>query len=77
MLEECAVTAAELLSMGAVGRHDLAGRIFNRLIAERKLLAAYYTSIPGINAPGRTGLWRPPTGRTWIGAVSIRLTVSA
>ena len=46
VLEECAATAAELLGMGAVGRHDLAGRIFNRLIAERKLLAAFYTSIP-------------------------------
>ena len=45
-LDGCATTAAELLGMGAVGRHDLAGRIFNRLIAERKLLAAYYTSIP-------------------------------
>ena len=46
VLTECARTAAALLSMGAVGRHDLAGRIFNRLIAERKLLAAFYTSIP-------------------------------
>ena len=46
VLTECASTAAALLSMGAVGRHDLAGRIFNRLIAERKLLAAFYTSIP-------------------------------
>ena len=46
VLEECAQTAAQLLGMGAVGRHDLAGRIFNRLIADRKLLAAFYTSIP-------------------------------
>ena len=46
VLDECARTAARLLSMGAVGRHDLAGRIFNRLIADRKLLAAFYTSIP-------------------------------
>ena len=46
VLSECAGTAAALLDMGAVGRHDLAGRIFNRLISERKLLAAYYTSIP-------------------------------
>ena len=45
-LSECARTAATLLGMGAVGRHDLAGRIFNRLISERKLLAAFYTSIP-------------------------------
>ena len=46
VLGECARTAAVLLGMGAVGRHDLAGRIFNRLISERKLLAAFYTSIP-------------------------------
>ncbi len=46
VLSECANTASVLLGMGAVGRHDLAGRIFNRLIAERKLLAAFYTSIP-------------------------------
>ena len=46
VLGGCATTAATLLGMGAVGRHDLAGRIFNRLISERKLLAAFYTSIP-------------------------------
>lgn len=46
VLGECATTSATLLGMGAVGRHDLAGRIFNRLISERKLLAAFYTSIP-------------------------------
>lgn len=46
VLEECARTAERLLGMGAVGRHDLAGMIFNRLIADRKLLAAFYTSIP-------------------------------
>lgn len=46
VLRECARTAQHLLGMGAVGRHDLAGMIFNRLITDRKLLAAYYTSIP-------------------------------
>ncbi len=46
VLEECANTTSELLATGAVGRHDLAGRIFNRLVSERELLAAYYTSIP-------------------------------
>lgn len=46
VLDECARTAAALLRMGAVGRHDLAGQSFNKLIAERKLLAAFYTSIP-------------------------------
>ena len=46
VLGECARTASAVLGLGAVGRHDLAGRIFNRLISERKLLAAFYTSIP-------------------------------
>ncbi len=46
VLDECDRTADRLLEMGTVGRHDLAGRIFNQLIAERKLLAAFYTSIP-------------------------------
>ena len=46
VLGECARTASNMLGMQVVGRHDLAGRIFNRLIADRKLLAAFYTSIP-------------------------------
>ena len=46
VLRECARTAERLLGMRAVGRHDLAGMIFNRLITDRKLIAAFYTSIP-------------------------------
>ena len=46
VLGECANTTSKMLGMQVVGRHDLAGRIFNRLIADRKLLAAFYTSIP-------------------------------
>ena len=46
VLGECARTASNLLGMQVVGRHDLAGRIFNGLVADRKLLAAFYTSIP-------------------------------
>ena len=46
VLGECARTASMMLGMQVVGRHDLAGRIFNRLVADRKLLAAFYTSIP-------------------------------
>lgn len=46
VLEECARTAEKLLATGTVGRHDLAGRIFNRLVSERKFLAAFYTRIP-------------------------------
>jgi len=46
VLDECARTAERLLAMRIVGRHDLAGRIFNRLVSDRKFLAAFYTSIP-------------------------------
>ena len=46
VLDLCARTAEQLLGMEATGRHDLAGRIFNQLIADRKFLAAFYTTIP-------------------------------
>ena len=68
VLSECAKTAAELLGMGAVGRHDLAGRIFNRLISERKLLAAFYTSIPASTRSCGTGSVIQPGGPTLLGA---------
>lgn len=45
-LDRCALTAERLLGLAATRRHDLAGRIFNRLIADRKFLAAFYTKIP-------------------------------
>ena len=46
VLDECARAAVKLLEMGTVGQHDLAGRIFNRLVSERKFLASFYTTIP-------------------------------
>ena len=46
ILNSCAQTAERLLALDATARHDLAGRIFNRLIADRKFLAAFYTKIP-------------------------------
>ncbi len=46
VLDECARAAMKLLAMGTVGQHDLAGRIFNRLVSERKFLASFYTTIP-------------------------------
>ncbi len=42
----CADTAISVIEIAAFGQHDLAGKIFNRLVAERKLLAAFYTRIP-------------------------------
>lgn len=73
VLEECASTAMYLLRSEAAGRHDLAGRVFNKLVSERKLLAAFYTRIPSsvlltglALAPGR---W-PGTNWGDIGEVS-------
>ena len=71
-LRICAAAAAELLAMGAIGQHDLAGKIFNRLVAERKLLAAFYTRIPsstllaGLALPADDSL-----GIDWSDAASI------
>ena len=71
MLGECEHVVSELIATGAVGRHDLAGRIFNRLISERKLLAAFYTSIPAstllaglaLSAERWQGIdWKDPEG---------------
>ena len=73
VLDECARTAERLLVMGTVGRHDLAGRIFNQLIAERKLLAAFYTSIPA--ATLLAGLALSPErwpGMDWSDAARLR-----
>ena len=71
-LRICAAAAAELLGMGAIGKHDLAGKIFNRLVAERKLLAAFYTRIPSSTL--LAGLALPPDdslGIDWSDANSI------
>ncbi len=39
-------TALEIVGWRAALRHDLAGRIYHRLLEEAKYLGAYYTSIP-------------------------------
>ena len=39
-------SAAEIAERGTVRRHDVAGRIFHRLLATRKFLATNYTTVP-------------------------------
>lgn len=73
VLDECARAAVKLLGMGTVGRHDLAGRIFNRLISERKFLASFYTTIPA--ATLLAGLALLPErwpNLSWAGAEALR-----
>ncbi|MEK9138272.1 MAG: hypothetical protein AAB393_14195 [Bacteroidota bacterium] len=41
-----AETAQKIVSHRAALRHDLMGRVYHRLLADKKYLATYYTSIP-------------------------------
>lgn len=43
ILDLLAVAAGKLFAMGATSSHDLTGRMFQRLIQDRKFLATYYT----------------------------------
>jgi len=45
-VKELVQTARQIVEWRAALRHDLAGRIYHRLLAEAKHLGAYYTSIP-------------------------------
>lgn len=43
VLERLYETASELVQIGAIGLNDLSGRMFQKLIADRKFLATFYT----------------------------------
>ena len=43
VLERLSDVAADLVSLGATSQHDLCGRMFQRLITDRKFLATFYT----------------------------------
>ncbi len=45
-LDVLKVTATEIAETGVIRRHDVAGRIFHRLLNTRKFLATNYTTIP-------------------------------
>ena len=45
-LQVLIVTAEDIAVEGVIRRHDVAGRIFHRLLATRKFLATNYTTIP-------------------------------
>ena len=57
-------TAQAISATGVDQAHDLTGRIFQRLIADRKYLATFYT------LPASAALWRgwpSPSSTAWIG----------
>ena len=43
ILERLSEVATDLVSLGATSQHDLCGRMFQRLITDRKFLATFYT----------------------------------
>ena len=43
ILDMLAIVADNLVSLGATSQHDLCGRMFQRLITDRKFLATFYT----------------------------------
>lgn len=48
-LRNLAGTAQRIVSMRAALRHDLMGRVYHRLLADKKYLGTYYTKIPPAN----------------------------
>jgi len=45
-LESCVTCARRVVELTRSGSHDLSGRIFNKLVEDRKFVKAYYTRIP-------------------------------
>lgn len=51
-------TAREVIESGMIRRHDVAGRVFHRLLDSPKFPATNYTTIPA--AILLAGAWPPP-----------------
>ena len=73
LIEHMAETAARLLENRLMRSHDLTGAVFQRVIADRKFLAAYYTTpasaalLVGLAiTPANT-----PNGGTWSNAADV------
>lgn len=74
LIESLVVTAERLLQNRLMRSHDLTGAVFQRLIADRKFLAAYYTT--PASAALLVGLAirrdKPPAGRSWLNADDVK-----
>jgi hypothetical protein len=74
IIERLATTATKLLEHRLMRSHDLTGRVFQRLIADRKFLAAYYTT--PASAAMLIGLAitpeRTPVGGSWANADEVK-----
>ena len=74
LIESLAVTADKLVQSQLMRSHDLTGAVFQRLIADRKFLAAYYTT--PASAALLVGLATspdaPPSGGSWSSADNVK-----
>ena len=74
LIERLAVTTARLVENRLMRSHDLTGAVFQRLIADRKFLAAYYTT--PASAALLVGLAitpdRPPAKGSWANADDVK-----
>ena len=74
LLERLADTAAKLLENRLMRSHDLTGAVFQRMIADRKFLAAFYTApasaafLTGLAIPDE----EPPGGGAWDDPEAVR-----
>jgi hypothetical protein len=74
LIERIAATAEKLLQNRLMRSHDLTGAVFQRLIADRKFLAAYYTTpaaaalLTGLAIRSEIG----PTGGSWSNADDVK-----
>ena len=73
ILDRLAKTAAILLSNRAARSHDLTGAVFQKLIADRKFLAAFYTMPPSATLLANLALAadKTPQGGSWADASAI------
>ncbi|RUM95414.1 hypothetical protein EET67_23300 [Pseudaminobacter arsenicus] len=74
IVETLAVTAARLLEHRLMRSHDLTGAVFQRLIADRKFLAAYYTTPPSAALLASLAIneKQTPSGDKWSAGDALR-----
>jgi hypothetical protein len=71
-IKELAEKAKTIVGWRASLRHDLAGRIYHRLLKEAKYLGAYYTSIPASFLLAKLALFREDWSCDWSNLKEVR-----
>jgi len=71
-IKELAEKAKTIVGWRASLRHDLAGRIYHRLLEEAKYLGAYYTSIPASFLLAKLALFREDWSWDWSNLKEVR-----